>query len=795
MWKVVWAALLLLSTVCVQRGYTKEAKGAQSLGHVSVVIVGGTGDLAKKYLWQGFFHLYANQVSSGYSFSFYGGGLSPNDKATPILFEVLKGVVCPRELSVERCALVKEQFLRLAEYRQLNTSEDYQALGKHLTEQLRQEGIVEAGRLFYLSVPAFAYADIAEKINNNCRPTDGAWLRVVLEKPFGHDFSSAQLLSTQLGASLKDNEMYRIDHYLGKQVVSKILPFRRENSKHLDLIWNKHHIERVEIVLKETLDAKGRISFYEQYGVIRDVIQNHLTEVMTLLTMELPSNLSNTKEVLKNKLKIFSALQRLDSNCAAIGQYQAYNAEVQEELSKTREHFSLTPTFAGIMVHIDLAQYEGMPVILTSGKMLDERVGYARILFKNDIFCIQSHSSVHCKPKQIVFSFGHGTLQYPAILVSKNLFKPDLMDTEWKEVTEHKDVSVLGLPISDYYVLTPTVEREAYAELILHIFQGRKDSFISAENLLASWSFWTPLLQSLADTFPRLYPGGADNGNMLDFKLLGRKVNFANEALVMVTQDHIGGSGRESFQVMQGKYRSADMVSAWPEELIVRLAADLQVAAENAVREGGRFHLALSGGSSPLALFQRLARHHYSFPWRDTHVWMVDEQCVPLTELDSNFRTLHDHLLQHVKMSYFNIHPMPVQMNQRLCVEEDSGALLYESDITQLVNASSFHFVLLGVGDDGHTASLFPGSKLDASGNSLVAFTESPAKPHQRMSLTLKAINQAQKVGVLVMGKSKHELVTQLSRVKDNPKHWPITGIRPTSGRLVWYIDYDALLG
>ncbi|XP_035633061.1 GDH/6PGL endoplasmic bifunctional protein-like [Oncorhynchus keta] len=795
MWKVVWAALLLLATVCVQRGYTKEVKGAQSLGHVSVVIVGGTGDLAKKYLWQGFFHLYANQVSSGYSFSFYGGGLSPNDKATPILFEVLKGVVCPRELSVERCALMKEQFLRLAEYRQLNTSEDYQALGKHLTEQLRQEGIVEAGRLFYLSVPAFAYADIAENINYSCRPTDGTWLRVVLEKPFGHDFSSAQLLSTQLGASLKDNEMYRIDHYLGKQVVSKILPFRRENSKHLDLIWNKHHIERVEIVLKETLDAKGRISFYEQYGVIRDVIQNHLTEVMTLLTMELPSNLSNTKEVLKNKLKIFSALQRLDRNCAAIGQYQAYNAELQEELSKTREHFSLTPTFAGIMVHIDLAQYEGMPVILTSGKMLDERVGYARILFKNDIFCIQSHSSVHCKPKQIVFYFGHGTLQYPAILVSKNLFKPDLMDTEWKEVTEHKDVSVLGLPISDYYVLTPTVEREAYAELILHIFQGRKDSFISAENLLASWSFWTPLLQSLADTFPRLYPGGADNGNMLDFKLLGRKLTFANEALVMVTQDHMGGSGRESFQVMQGKYRSADMVSAWPEELIVRLAGDLQVAAENAVREGGRFHLALSGGSSPLALFQRLARHHYSFPWRDTHVWMVDERCVPLTELDSNFRTLHDHLLQHVKMSYFNIHPMPVQMNQRLCVEEDSGALLYESDITQLVNASSFHFVLLGVGYDGHTASLFPGSKLDASGNSLVAFTESPAKPHQRMSLTLKAINQAQKVGVLVMGKSKHELVTQLSRVKDNPKHWPITGIRPTSGRLVWYIDYDALLG
>ncbi|KAJ7998458.1 hypothetical protein DPEC_G00205150 [Dallia pectoralis] len=752
MWKVVLAALLLMASVCVQKVHankSQEAKGEQKLGHVSVVIVGATGDLAKKYLWQGFFQLYANQ----------------------------------------------EQFLKLAEYRQLKTIEEYQALGKHLTEQLNQEGIVEAGRLFYLSVPAFAYADIAEKINASCRPTDGAWLRVVLEKPFGHDFNSAQQLSAYLATSLKDEEMYRIDHYLGKQVVSKILPFRRENRKHLDPIWNKHHIERIEIVLKETLDAKGRIPFYDQYGVIRDVIQNHLTEVLTLLTMQLPDNLSDAKEVLKNKLKIFSALEHLESHCAVIGQYESYNKEVEEELNKTKEHSSLTPTFAGVMVYIDMAQYEGMPIILTSGKMLDERLGYARVLFKNDIFCVQSHEDVHCKPKQIVFWFGHGDLQYPAILVSNNLFKPDLMDAEWKEVKEQKDISVLGVPLSGYYILTPTVQREAYTELIMQIFQGRKDSFISSENLLASWGFWTPLLHSLANATPRIYPGGVDNGNMLDFKLLGREVSFANDALVFINQDFTGRSGGQSFQVMQGKYRSADMVSAWSEELIVRLADDLQAAAEKAVMESGRFHLALSGGSSPLALFQRLAHHQYTFPWRDTHVWMVDERCVPLTERDSNFHTVHDHLLQHFKMPYYNIHPMPVQMNQRLCVEEDGGALRYEQEINQLVNGSRFHFVLLGVGHDGHIASLFPGSKLDAHGNSLVALTESPAKPHQRMSLTLRAINQAQKVAVLVMGKSKHELITQLSRVKDDPIKWPVTGIHLTSGRLVWYIDYDALLG
>ncbi|KAE8298447.1 GDH/6PGL endoplasmic bifunctional protein Glucose 1-dehydrogenase [Larimichthys crocea] len=787
--------LLLLVALCAQGGHGEEKREeAQRPGHVTVVIVGGTGDLAKKYLWRGFFELYVNKVKGGNTFSFYGGGLSPADKGKPALFEILKALSCSKDVSQERCALLKEQFLRLTQYRELKTLENYQKLAKDIEQDLKQEGMTEAGRLFYLSVPAFAYADIADKINSSCRPTSGAWLRVVLEKPFGHDFRSAQVLASQLGGSLKDEEMYRIDHYLGKQVVAKILPFRKENKKFLDPIWNKHHIERVEIVLKETLDAKGRIAFYDQYGVIRDVLQNHLTEVMTLLSMKLPKNLSNSEEVLNNKLQIFRSLLPVGKKQAVVGQYQAYKTEVQQELNKTKDHVSITPTFAAVLAYIDDAQYEGIPILMISGKMLDERVGYARIVFKNDIFCVQNHNSVHCKPKQIVFYFGHGSLQYPAVLVSKNLFKPVLKDAEWKEVTEHKDVNVLGLPISDYYVHTPKEQREAYSELISHIFAGRKNSFISTENLLASWGLWTPLLSSLATSFPRIYPGGAENGDLLDICVKGKEISY-NSEVVIISNDQMGGTSAKGFQVMQGKFRGTDMVSAWSEELVNRLAEDLQEAAEAAVRENGVFHLALSGGSSPLALFHRLALHHFSFPWRETHVWMVDERCVPPSEAESNFNTLHDHLLQHVRIPYYNIHPMPVQLNQRLCVEEDRGALLYENEIRALVNGSSFHFVLLGVGYDSHTASLFPGSKWDEHGEKLVVMTESPAKPHQRMSLTFSAINQARRVAVLVMGKGKHELVTQLSRVKDNSDKWPVTGVKPASGTLVWYIDYDALLG
>ncbi|XP_067229974.1 GDH/6PGL endoplasmic bifunctional protein isoform X2 [Chanodichthys erythropterus] len=760
MLRIRWE-LLLMAIICWHRGHTDNHEAKQSLGHVTVVVVGGTGDLARKYLWQGFFQLYADEVGKGHTFSFYGGGLSPNENGTTLLFGILKELACPPELSAERCALVKDQFLHLSQYHQLKTSEDYEKLSQKIKEQVGQEGMVEAGRLFYLSVPAFAYADIADKINNTCRPPPDTWLRVVLEKPFGHDFASAQSLDKKLSGQLKEEEMYRIDHYLGKQVVSKILPFRKENKKLLDPIWNKHHIERIEIVLKETLDSKGRIQFYDQYGVIRDVLQNHLTE-------------------------------HVDNSNVVVGQYQAYNGEVQEELNKTKDYFSLTPTFAGVLIHVDNAQYEGIPIFMTSGKALDERVAYARVIFKSDVFCVQDLNNVQCKSKQIIFYLGHGNLQYPAILVSKNLFKPDLVSSgDWKEVTEYKDVDVLGLPLSDYYIQSPVVPREAYCELISHVFFGRKDRFISAEGLLASWAFWTPLLESLTPVFPRVYPGGVANGNLLNFKLRGHQVAFSHEAVVNV----INPGAEDNFQVMQGKYRSSEMVSAWAQELVDRLASDLLLAAEEAIHEEGQFHLALSGGSSPVALLRALALNLYTFPWRNTHIWQVDERCVPHTESGSNFRSIHDLLLQHIRIPYFNIHPMPVHLTQRLCVEEDGGPTLYEKEIKKHVNASSFHYILLGVGHDGHTASLFQDTKLESDEERLVTLTESPIKPHQRMSLTFTAINRARRVGVLIMGKNKHELVSQLSRIKGESSKYPITKVQPKSGTLIWYIDYDALLG
>ncbi|XP_044301420.1 GDH/6PGL endoplasmic bifunctional protein isoform X1 [Varanus komodoensis] len=788
------AALLMVLLLGVAPSLAKESRG-----HISVVLLGATGDLARKYLWQGLFQLYLDEVSNGHTFTFHGAAQADLETGRRLMFGRLKNLVCPPDVLPDRCAIVKDQFLKLTEYRQLKTAEDYAALSREIKTVLSQEGLQEAGRIFYFSVPPFAYAEIARNINSSCRPAAGAWLRVVLEKPFGHDLLSAQKLAEELSTFFREEEMYRVDHYLGKQAVAHILPFRDQNRKHLDSIWNQHHVERVEIVLKETVDVKNRTSFYEEYGVLRDIHQNHLTEILLFLAMELPGNISSSEDVLRGKLRAFSTLRGLERSSAVVGQYEGYNSHVSEEMQKPPNYFSRTPTFAGVLVQLDSLRWEGVPFLLISGKLLDERVGYIRVLFKNRAYCTQNETtwdagSSPCKPRQLVFYIGHGELNSPAVLVSRNLFEPFMPEDSWKRVLNPPQLRLFGQPLSDYHVYVPVMERDPYAHLISRIYHGKKDSFITTENLLASWGFWSPLLHSLAGEVPRLYPGGPGNKHLLDFEMLGREVSFvAKEALEVMDAADEQTPGK--YKTIQSNFRQSQLITAWSEELICRLASDIASAALAAVRRSGEFHMAFSGGSSPLALFQRLATHHFDFPWKQSHVWVVDERCVPLTDLESNFGNLHEHLIRHVRLSFFNVHPMPVHLNRRLCVEEDKGPELYANEIAALVANSSFDLVLLGLGHDGHTASLFPHSPAGLEGPPDVVFTESPVKPHQRMTLALPLINRAKRVAVLVMGKGKHDIVTVVSRAGREPRKWPISGVDPSSGQVAWYIDYEALLG
>ena len=244
-----------------------------------------------------------------------------------------------------------------------------------LQKASQDSSIREISRIFYLSVPPFAYSEIVQRINRYCRASGDASLKVVLEKPFGSNLKSAQEMTEELVKHLKEEEIYRIDHYLGKPGVSQILRFRSENIITFEPILNRDHVESVQIVLKEKDDCRRRTAFYDNYGVIRDVIQNHMTELLTLIAMDLPSHISNLTEFHINKLKLLKEIVIPSSKDAVIGQYNDYNLHRRKEKAdqKQDEKESKTATFAAVVLYINNPRWQGVPFVIISGKKLDER--------------------------------------------------------------------------------------------------------------------------------------------------------------------------------------------------------------------------------------------------------------------------------------------------------------------------------------------------------------------------------------------------------------------------------------
>ncbi|MFO0961652.1 MAG: 6-phosphogluconolactonase [Phycisphaerales bacterium] len=232
------------------------------------------------------------------------------------------------------------------------------------------------------------------------------------------------------------------------------------------------------------------------------------------------------------------------------------------------------------------------------------------------------------------------------------------------------------------------------------------------------------------------------------------------------------------------------------EELYDAVAADLLVHAANCVREFGDFHLALSGGRTPFPLYERLMYdpRFRMLPWRRTHLWIVDERCVPFEDERSNFGRIREVIVDHADIPPAQVHPM-------LGTVED-GAERYERELRETLGwrpkgHDRLDWVLLGMGTDGHTASIFPGSPaLDAEGRLALAVpaptTAAPAVP--RITLTRPTLNAARFLAVLVAGADKHAMLERIAAGAD-PREVPIAGLRPMAGELRWYLDPSACGG
>jgi len=773
---------------------------------ISFVIIGGYGDLAKKYLWQGVHNL--DETYGGLPKTplllYSSGRAAPEVGETKTASALESGVFCAS--GDEVCAGRKSAFVERVRYRQLKTEQNFVDLCADIS--LTAQGN-EEGRIFYLSVPPFTYPEIVKFIDLHCRPpkvpvaaeeTDNApsaWLRVVVEKPFGNDFRSAKELSQELLRHLNDDELYRIDHYLGKTTVRNIIPFRHANrGTGIESLLTRDHVEKVEMVVKETDGCKGRMNYYDEYGVVADMLQNHLTEVALMVAMDLPSDLNDLEEIEQKKLDALASIRPLQASSTVLGQYASYSLEAAQELpassssssssssvSSPQRHVSDTPTFAATALHFDNNRWRGVPFILMTGKKLDERNNYLKVTFKDNLFCVPSdddgvNEGHPCRRRTLIFHISHGLLKRPSILSSKSLPCP-LPVSGWREQRTHGANLVHGVAKgSNFNVFSAADDEIAYSFLIRSVVKGQRHFFLSNDHLMASWKVWSPLMEALKDAKPKSYSHNKNQLQNLQF-IYEKKGTLRFLYHHPETDVHQFAKYSEAANQPSSNFLGATLVTGDLVSLTSTLSARIKSLALRKISSNGQFHLALPGGNSPRELLRQLVTIE-DFPWSQTHVWMVDERLVPFTSPHSNFAGVM-RSLQAAPIPFLNLHPISTHLLPDISPEVIAKS--YKREIETTIPGSTFDCIILGLGIDGHVASLFPhdlasdglGGRAAAAADVIVTMKTFDKKTddesNNRISLNYTILNQAESIIVVATGMGKRPIVEQLKMIplEDRP--------------------------
>ena len=748
-----------------------------------MIIFGSTGDLARRYLWPAMFDNYAHKrspVLRRCQLAVFGVSRSPITDEEQLWGHVTANVSCEEGKGIDFCEDQLFQFRKSSELVFVRADEHYRALSNKIEAFYVSRKLSEIGRIFYLSVPPSAYGGIVQNIHMHARPRQSIWLRIVLEKPFGHDLTSAKKLASDLSASLSEEEIFRVDHFLGKVGVEQILSFRHRNARYLSPIWNQEHIDRIEIMAKEKLDVKGRTSFYDKYGVIRDMLQNHLTEMLVRTVAELSSSDKDPSIFLQAKKKLLVKIYPPRPDDVILGQYDEYQSHVNEECDCAHDHCgSETPTFASAVLFIRDPDWIRVPIVLTSGKKLDTKSTLVRVVFKQGRFPISQHSAKSCLP-EIIFLVYDDKLKTPGVLVSSPLLMlkwTSPFDGWLREMVAFSTSS----PECQYAFFHPTEAppSNAYISVIGALLDGRRDMFVDTESLFAAWQIWTPILRDIDKhraEVTTLYSSSSDIGydhwqTRLSLPKVRRSLTTCSVGELSTSLSSACTHG--TFSAMFG----FEMLIDSQHHVAMSVANAIYQAALRSIKERGSFHLALPGGSSPLGVFEVLVLRYASvFPWNSTHIWQTDERCVPQNTTDSNFKQLTEALLLYIPLPLLHVHPMPVALHlQPSCSPDDNSHTIYEATITNITgHGGSLDYIVLGVGKDGHVASIFPDKAVveqntSVSGmiNVVTLADEYPVGVKRRLSMTFKVLSSARSIALLIMGEEKREVVGSLHHCFD----------------------------
>lgn len=455
-----------------------------------IVVFGASGDLAKKKTFPALFGLFREGYLDS-STKIYGYARSD------LSHEALRERIEPylkRPNGNEDDTKV-EEFFKMITYIHgaYDTADGYVKLRKSIEEFENERKVSEPHRLFYFALPPSVFLTVATHIKNNLYADDGV-TRLIVEKPFGHDLESAKALQKDLAPLFREDEIFRIDHYLGKELVKNILVLRFGNTL-LNASWNKENLQSIQISFKEPFGTEGRGGYFDNIGIIRDVMQNHLLQVLTLLTMERPVSF-DPESVRDEKVKVLKAMAKIDHSDVLLGQYgkSEDGSKPGYRDDETVDKNSKCVTFAALAFKIQNERWDGVPIIMRAGKALNEGKVEIRLQYK----AVASGVFKDIPNNELVIRVQPDA----AVYMKFNAKTPGLSNAT--QVTD------LNLTYSSRYknFWIP----EAYEVLIRDALLGDHSNFVRDDELEISWSLFTPLLEFLegpnAPT-PEIYPYGS----------------------------------------------------------------------------------------------------------------------------------------------------------------------------------------------------------------------------------------------------------------------------------------------
>ncbi len=459
-----------------------------------LVILGGTGDLARRKILPGLFRrMCAGQLPPeariiGASRS----GLSTDEFREFVrkaIGEFVKDSRCESE-GVER-------FLSLLEYEQLDIFADdgWKRLKKHL-----RKDVISA---FYFSVGPGLFGEIARKLTKHKLTNDNS--RIVVEKPFGRDLSSAEALNKELTSCFEEHQIYRIDHYLGKETVQNLMAIRFGNAL-FEPLWNAQHVDHVQITVAEDLGVDGRGAYYNKSGAMRDMVQNHLMQLLCLTAMEPPAKYG-ADAVRDEKLKIIRALEPVPPSDYVRGQYSGEGAG-DSYLDHAQDPDSRTESYIAMRVNIANWRWAGTPFYLRTGKRLRARMSEIAVVFKD--------------PPHSIFE-GDFNRKGNALIIRLQPDEGITLRVTIKDpgpggmrLTEVPLDMTFSEALGDQFAFLP----DAYERLIMDVIRGNQTLFMRGDEVEAAWRWVDPIIKGWQESGKQPLPydpssSGPDDALML----------------------------------------------------------------------------------------------------------------------------------------------------------------------------------------------------------------------------------------------------------------------------------------